>query len=62
MKNTNSEGDLIADTQNQNKNVKRSYTDVFPSMGLTYTVNKNNSLSLIYSSRIDRPNYRELNP
>lgn len=62
VENTNSEGDLIADTQNQNKNVKRSYTDVFPSMGLTYTVNKNNSLSLIYSSRIDRPNYRELNP
>jgi len=63
MENTVSEGDLKSDTTNSdNKNVKRSSTDFFPSAGITYNVNKDNSLGLIYSSRIDRPNYQELNP
>jgi iron complex outermembrane receptor protein len=61
--NTQSEGDLKSATANiTDKNVKRSYTDFFPSAGITFNANKNNSLALIYSSRIDRPNYQELNP
>lgn len=61
--NTNSEGDLksAADTV-ANKNVKRRYTNLFPSGGITYNADKNNSFGLIYSRRIDRPNYQELNP
>ena len=63
MENTQSEGDLKSAVANtEDKNVKRRYTDYFPSAGITYNVNKNNSLALIYSSRIDRPNYQELNP
>lgn len=63
MENTNSEGDLKTATANaDDKNVKRSYTDFFPSAGITYNVHKNHSLALIYSSRIDRPNYQDLNP
>lgn len=63
MENTNSEGDLKTIMTNQeDKNVKRSYTDFFPSAGITYNVHKNHSLAVIYSSRIDRPNYQDLNP
>lgn len=60
--NTNSEGDLTSKVPGQDKNVKRSYIDFFPSAGLTYNANKNNVFALVYSSRIDRPNYQELNP
>ncbi len=62
MENTISEGDLKGDTQTQDKNVKRKYNDFFPSAGLTYNPNANHSVALVYSSRIDRPNYQELNP
>lgn len=62
MENTNSEGDLKSVTTTDNKNVKRSYTDFFPSAGLTYNLNQDNAFAMVYSSRIDRPNYQELNP
>lgn len=42
--------------------VKRNYTDLFPSMGLTYNLNDKNALQLTYSRRINRPNYSSLNP
>ena len=63
IENTSSEGDLknVADSSND-KNVKRNYVDFFPSGGVTYNANKNNAFALIYSRRIDRPNYQELNP
>jgi iron complex outermembrane receptor protein len=63
MENTQSEGDLksAADTVND-KNVKRNYVDFFPSGGITFNANKTNSFGLIYSRRIDRPDYQELNP
>ncbi len=62
IENTNSEGDLKAQTGSTNDNVKRSYLDFFPSAGLTYNMNKNNVFAIVYSSRVDRPNYQELNP
>jgi len=62
MENTNSDGDLKSDVEIENKNVKRHYTDFFPSAGITYNPNQNHSIGLVYSSRIDRPNYQELNP
>jgi len=63
MENTQSEGDLKgAPGGGNDSNVVRSYTDFFPSAGITYNINKKNSLAFVYSSRIDRPNYQELNP
>ncbi|MBK7967391.1 MAG: outer membrane beta-barrel protein [Bacteroidetes bacterium] len=44
------------------KNVKRDYTDFFPSAGVTFNVNPSHATSLVFSSRIDRLNYQELNP
>lgn len=62
MENTVSEGDLKSVVTADDKNVKRNYTDFFPSAGITFNPHKDHSLALVYSSRIDRPNYQELNP
>ena len=63
MENTQSEGNLKSTSEATNdENVKRTYVDFFPSGGITYNANKDNALALIYSRRIDRPNYQELNP
>jgi len=40
----------------------RNYFQVFPSTFLQYELNKNHSLGLTYSRRIDRPGYSDLNP
>ena len=60
--NTFSQGDLKSNQVNQNSTVKRNYTNYFPSAGLTFSSNDNNSWAANYSKRIERPNYRSLNP
>lgn len=62
VENTNSQGNLISTQQNENQKVKRNYTDFFPSGGITYQATENNSVALLYSSRIERPSYQSLNP
>ncbi len=62
VENTNSEGDLKSNSPVTDKNVTRSYTDFFPSGGITFNSHKDHATALLYSSRIDRPNYQELNP
>ncbi len=59
---TNSEGDLQSMISTADDNVKRDYIDFFPSAGLTYQINDKNNLQLIYSRRINRPDYQDLNP
>lgn len=61
---TNSTGTLTrADGVYQSdNNVKRNYTDLFPSAAISYKLNSKNDLSLSYSRRIDRPSYQDLNP
>ncbi|MFY0603493.1 MAG: TonB-dependent receptor [Flavobacteriaceae bacterium] len=59
---TSSDGILTSAQANNDNRVKRNYTDFFPSGGLTYQANQNNSLALTYSKRIQRPNYQSLNP
>jgi outer membrane receptor protein involved in Fe transport len=56
--NTISNGNSIT----ENKLVKRSYVNLFPSLFVNQSINDNNSLSFSYSRRIDRPNYDALNP
>lgn len=45
-----------------NESRRREYINLFPSVYLTHTINKNNQLNLNYSRRIDRPDYQSLNP
>ncbi len=60
--NTISKGNLKSNQNNQNNSVKRNYTNYFPSAGLTFNANENNAWATSYSKRIERPNYRSLNP
>lgn len=59
---TLSEGLLQYRNSQSDSLVKRSYLNWFPSGGLTYQLNKTNSLALTYSRRILRPDYQALNP
>ncbi|MCW3110933.1 MAG: TonB-dependent receptor plug [Segetibacter sp.] len=45
-----------------NNVVSRNYLNLFPSLFLSRTLNKQNTLTFSYSYRIDRPNYQSLNP
>ena len=42
--------------------VKRNYTDFFPSVFVNRTFDEDNSMSISYSRRINRPDYQNLNP
>lgn len=59
---TISEGDLTALKPVNDQNVKRDYFNLFPSGGVTYTMNEKHSFQLNYSRRLDRPSYQDLNP
>lgn len=58
MENTNTKG-MQSST---NSNVKRSYVSFFPSVFVSYTIDKKNTLTLSASRRLQRPNYQDLNP
>ncbi len=62
VENTQSEGTLESATNQNDKNVKRSYTDLFPSAALTFNASQKHAFNLTYSRRIDRPGYQDLNP
>lgn len=62
MENTVSDGILTSLLGDQDNRVERNYTNWFPSGGITYQANRKNSIALIYSKRIQRPNYQSLNP
>jgi iron complex outermembrane recepter protein len=59
---TISDGQLISTQNNSDARVKRNYVNLFPSGGITYSMDGNNSLALSYSRRIERPSYQSLNP
>jgi iron complex outermembrane recepter protein len=59
---TSSTGELVSKQQNDLAVVKRRYLDLFPSGGITWQASAKNSLALTYSRRIERPDYRSLNP
>lgn len=41
---------------------KRDFTNLFPSAFISYEINKNNTVTVSYTRRINRPNYQDLNP
>lgn len=62
IEDTRSEGNLSSVRQQADAYVRRHYLNAFPSAGLTYNQNQNNTFGLTYSRRIDRPTYQDLNP
>ena len=59
---TNTTGTLAGASTLADKQVKRTYTDFFPSLGVSYQVNNSNNFNANYSRRINRPGYQSLNP
>jgi len=45
-----------------NKDFNRNYGQLFPTAYVSYTLNKKNQFGLSYGRRIERPNYRDMNP
>ncbi|MEM9548754.1 MAG: TonB-dependent receptor [Bacteroidota bacterium] len=58
MEHTESEGMSIT----LDRVVPRSYTNFFPSISLSKAISEKHNLSFTYSRRLERPNYRDLNP
>jgi outer membrane receptor protein involved in Fe transport len=55
---TSSEGNSIT----ANSLVKRNYLDIFPNISVNQELTKNHDIGLSYGRRIDRPDYKSLNP
>ena len=63
LEQTDATGDLIPFAEDlQEDPVELNYLSVFPSAGLTFTLNPQNVFSLNYGRRINRPDYNVLNP
>lgn len=64
MENSNSNGklDQISPIAGNSKATARNYTNLFPFLSATVKPSASHSFSLIYSERIDRPAYQNLNP
>ena len=62
MENTNIKGDQPGNQEIKDSIFSKSYTNIFPTATLSYISGNKNSLNLTYGRRIDRPNYRDLNP
>jgi iron complex outermembrane receptor protein len=58
IEHTESEGNSIT----LDKSVPQSYTDLFPSLSISKSINEKHNLSATFSRRLERPNYKDLNP
>lgn len=59
---TFSRGSLASSAAQNDKDVKNSYLNFFPSASVSYKPSSSHTFSLAYSRRIQRPDYQSLNP
>jgi iron complex outermembrane receptor protein len=62
VENSNTKGNLISMVPGNDKLVELTYTNVFPSAGISYMINQKHNVQLSYGRRINRPSYQDLNP
>jgi iron complex outermembrane receptor protein len=62
VENTIADGNQFGNSLRPDSAFKRNYTDFFPTVYLSYQLNKNNNINLNFGRRIDRPAYQDLNP
>jgi outer membrane receptor protein involved in Fe transport len=53
---------ISTELKSEGQKNERSYSNLFPSLSLSYELNDTTSLQVSYSRRLDRPYFRELNP
>lgn len=62
FENTSYKGHQLGNAQKPDSSFSRTYNNLFPTVFLSYEVNKNNQFGLSVGRRIDRPAYQDLNP
>ena len=62
IENTHAKGDQLAKVVIGNATFDTTYTQLFPTAYISYTLNAKNQFSLNYGRRINRPDYESLNP
>ena len=62
MENTVADGHQLGNAQRPDSAFTRNYTNLFPTVYLSYQANKSNNFNLNFGRRIDRPSYQDLNP
>ncbi len=60
--NTNSKGHQAGNSTRPDSIFTKNYTNLFPTVYVSYAANKKNTFSVNYGRRIDRPGYQDLNP
>lgn len=58
VENTNAKGNQVT----SKSSFRRDSTNLFPTAFISYALNKKNTFTVSYGRRIQRPNYRDLNP
>ncbi|CAN5137914.1 outer membrane beta-barrel family protein [soil metagenome] len=62
LENTIASGKQLGNSSRPDSSFKKNYTGLFPTVFISYNADKNNTLSINYGRRIDRPDYQDLNP
>ncbi|MBC7651869.1 MAG: TonB-dependent receptor, partial [Deinococcales bacterium] len=62
LENTHAKGNQLGNVQRASATFDTSYTQLFPTAYVNYTLNTKNQFSLNYGRRINRPDYQSLNP
>ena len=62
VENTHSKGNQLGNVQRASAIFDTTYTQLFPTAYISYTLNTKNQFSLNYGRRINRPDYQSLNP
>lgn len=62
VENTNIKGELAGNTLRADSSFTNHYTHIFPFLQMQYQWKDMHQLSFLYSKRIVRPQYRDLNP
>ncbi|MBA2250589.1 MAG: TonB-dependent receptor [Chitinophagaceae bacterium] len=62
LENTVAQGHQLGNSLSPDSSFKRNYTNLFPTLYVSYDMNKTNTFSVNYGRRIDRPDYQDLNP
>ena len=60
--NTNSKGHQVGNATRQDSSFTKNYTNLFPTVYVSYAADKKNTFAVNYGRRIDRPDYQDLNP
>ncbi|MFY7652083.1 MAG: TonB-dependent receptor domain-containing protein [Chitinophagaceae bacterium] len=62
VENTHARGTQLGNVQRPGSSFDTSYTQLFPTAYVGYTINSKHQLGLNYGRRINRPSYEDLNP